>query len=315
MVCDSDFGWSRPCRPARLCAYPISRSAEGTALLKPSILFRNLLAHRSATGFNLVVKFRQARGIFGGLAETCVLITLSKAGHTVLELRIRDGSGKLFGSLGGRLLPAAPCSLLQHTLIPNAGSHLRRFLRAPGKTESADCRKQARNTRRQQSAEDKAEGPLSPFYGRVADSILRPACPRQNFVVLVAAPGLRLPYNGTASPVRVLSEPELMAEIIVNHPFAPEGRHGIHVKHEAAPLRVGLTTARGRGVRFHPSLARNEGFDPGMRIAAADHILRSNVVKLAAGKPVHYARGDSNRTQHDRHGRGEVFAMALAAYE
>ena len=79
--------------------------------------------------------------------------------------------------------------------------------------------------------------------------------------------------DGTASPVRVLGEPELMAEVIVDHPFAPERRHGIDVKHEAAPLRMGLTTARRRGVKLRPSFPGNIGFDPGMRVTAADHVL------------------------------------------
>src|SRR5438128_1340755 len=63
-------------------------SAESPALLKTSTLFTNLLARRSTAGFNLVVKFRQARGIVWGLAETRIFIMLGEAGHAVLELRI-----------------------------------------------------------------------------------------------------------------------------------------------------------------------------------------------------------------------------------
>src|SRR4029077_16793587 len=57
------------------------------------------------------------------------------------------------------------------------------------------------------------------------------------------------------------------------------------------------------------------GFDPGVRVAGADDVITAHVVELAGQKASGIARGNSQRAQHDGHGRSEVLAMSGTAYE
>src|SRR5260370_23890786 len=76
-----------------------------------------------------------------------------------------------------------------------------------------------------------------------------------------------------------------------------------------------LAVAGRRGIEFNPSFVRNVGLDPGVRVTGADNVLRGDVIELTTRESIHHPRRNSHRSQHDGHGRSEIFAMPLAAHE
>ncbi len=52
-----------------------------------------------------------------------------------------------------------------------------------------------------------------------------------------------------------------------------------------------------------------------MRIARAHDVVAGEIVVLARKEPVHFTRRNAQRSNHDGHGRGEVFAMSRARFE
>src|SRR5215472_9951570 len=57
------------------------------------------------------------------------------------------------------------------------------------------------------------------------------------------------------------------------------------------------------------------GLHPGMCVAGSNDVAPGYVVVLPAVKAVHYSRGNANRAEHQHHRRGEIFAVALFAFE
>src|SRR5947209_19128173 len=99
-----------------------------------------------------------------------------------------------------------------------------------------------------------------------------------------------MPDDGATTASCVLPKAELMGKVVVDHPLAPERRHGIHVKHEPVPLGMNLRIAGGCGIEGEPSFAGDIGIDPGMSVAGPHNVLASDVDTPVSCKSVHQAR-------------------------
>ena len=100
----------------------------------------------------------------------------------------------------------------------------------------------------------------------------------------------------------------LVAEVVVDDPLIPEERRGVNVVVPFAGkngMRIG-----GRGVKGNPSVAGEVDFHPAMRVAGANHKILADAVVSPRLKSIHQPRGNIQRAQHHRHGRGEILAVA-----
>src|SRR5271167_140119 len=93
----------------------------------------------------------------------------------------------------------------------------------------------------------------------------------------------------------------LMAGVVINDPLPPEGCHCVQVQHAPAPARVRLNGPCRGGIETDPSVAWKICLDPRMRVAGANQVLGSEVVKLSRAETVHHPRGNAQRAQHDGH--------------
>src|SRR5439155_12491391 len=106
-----------------------------------------------------------------------------------------------------------------------------------------------------------------------------------------------------------------MAKVIIYDPLPPERCHGIHVQHGAIPTsRCRSRSRRGR-IEINPSVTGKIDFSPSMGVTGADHVPRADIVEFSSAKSGCHAGGNPQSSQHHRHSRGEVFAMALLALE
>ena len=111
-------------------------------------------------------------------------------------------------------------------------------------------------------------------------------------------------------------EAQLAFEVVTDHPFTPENLKGIHIEARLLePLRLLWDRSRWRRVEGDPSDSFDPGFDPTMCVRRAQNqpaIHRIHNARLETGD---HARGDATSAQHHRHSRGEVLAVALAAFK
>ena len=116
--------------------------------------------------------------------------------------------------------------------------------------------------------------------------------------------------------MHVGSEAQLAFEVVTDHPFTPENLKGIHIEARLLePLWLFGEGSRRRGIESNPSDSFDPGFDPTMCVRRAQNqpaIHRIHNARLETGD---HPRGDATSAQHHRHSRGEVLAVALAAFK
>src|SRR3954468_24670835 len=106
-----------------------------------------------------------------------------------------------------------------------------------------------------------------------------------------------------------------MPEIVVDDPLAPEFLGGIQVEtHAAERIYDGLRVGRCR-IEARPADAGDVSLHPSVGVRGTNDVVAGEIVKLAVAKAVHNPRGYPHGTKHDGHGRCEVPAVSLFAFE
>src|SRR5512142_1520551 len=93
----------------------------------------------------------------------------------------------------------------------------------------------------------------------------------------------------------------LPAEVVVDHPFAPEVLCGVQIQLDSAPGRHDRCGTGRRWVETVPAEAGKKYFDPGMSILGANDEVAGQVVPLTAAKSCDDPRWNANLPKHDRH--------------
>src|SRR5947209_18721969 len=73
--------------------------------------------------------------------------------------------------------------------------------------------------------------------------------------------------------------------------------------------------ACGRGIEDLPADSGEVRFHPAVRVARAHDVISAQAVVFPGKKPVHFARGNAQRSKHDGHGRSEVLTVSCARFE
>src|SRR5690348_7057870 len=112
-----------------------------------------------------------------------------------------------------------------------------------------------------------ADAHCSPATGRLRYPALCPTGRSEHALVLMTSPIAHSFDCGAATLHRILPKRTLMADIVVNDPFAPERSHRICIQREATPTFMLEERCRRRGIELDPARVREKDFHPGMRAA------------------------------------------------
>ncbi len=136
--------------------------------------------------------------------------------------------------------------------------------------------------------------------------------PARCFILVVLARALA-PI--ARSFLHALRQSDLVAEVVVDDPFAPGVLKPIPVHAHALEQAAALLVSGRRGIESDPAVAGKKYFHPHVRVAGADDPVAADVVVLAGKKSADVARGNAQIAQHHGHGGGKIFAVAGAASE
>jgi hypothetical protein len=80
----------------------------------------------------------------------------------------------------------------------------------------------------------------NPATWRAGNLLVSPAGRVQQRLIVSGIPLAQIIVKSTAGLARSFSQRTLVGDVIVNHPFPPEGRSRIHIKEHSRPARVRL---------------------------------------------------------------------------
>src|ERR1700736_2331460 len=106
-----------------------------------------------------------------------------------------------------------------------------------------------------------------------------------------------------------------MRSVVADDPVAPEGGHSVDVKANTAPALRRACVPGGSRIEGLPAVSREVSLDPRVGVLGADDVVARKVVEFVAAEAVHHTRRNAKSAQHYGHGRCEVFAVALFAFE
>src|ERR1035437_7552945 len=128
-------------------------------------------------------------------------------------------------------------------------------------------------------------------------------------------PPASLVKETTAAVCRIFPQSALVADIVVDNPFAPKGCGRIHIELHPRPTGPHRQTARRSRVKADPTGSGKVSLNPRMGVAGSHHILAGEVIEFTAAEPRHNSRRDAQRAQHHGHRTGEILAVTLLPLE
>src|SRR5580704_4757527 len=133
--------------------------------------------------------------------------------------------------------------------------------------------------------------------------------------MFMARPVLHIPKPFQPTAHGLVAQTVLMTGVVVDDPLPPERCQCIQIQHAPAPTGMRLHRSCRGGIKTNPSVVWEICFNPRVGIARSNQVLRSEIVELSGAESVDYARGDTERAQHNCHRGSEVLAVSLFAFE
>src|ERR1700687_194071 len=119
----------------------------------------------------------------------------------------------------------------------------------------------------------------------------------------------------TAAGRRILPQSSLVADIVVDNPFAPKRCGRIHIELHPRPTGPRRQAARRSRIKADPTGSGEVSLNPRMGATGSHNILAGEVIEFIPTEARHDSRRDAQRAEHHRHRTGEILAVTSLPLE